>query len=352
MRPVIVIPAYQPEDILIQLVKELQLFIPNQEIIIVDDGSSANKEPIFHELMQLPNIHLLRHATNLGKGQALKTAFNYYLLHFAENHPGVVTADADGQHAVQDIIHVANCLAENSDALWLGVRSFDRAVPLRSRFGNLLTARIFKFLVGSEVHDTQTGLRGLPHIFLREIMKIPATGYEFELDVLISAATQHVPIREIPIETVYIDNNRGSHFNPLVDSIKIYWVFIRFAALSMTSAGVDILMFFISYFMTGGILVSTVIARGISGTFNFIFCKTLIFQSPGHFYFEAMKYILIASMVMMASYFSVVGMVNYLGFNVYLSKIIADVGIFLTNFLLQNIFVFRTRPKLSAARVE
>lgn len=349
MRPVIVIPAYQPEPILLELVKSLQSFLPNQEMIIVNDGSSQEKEYIFKQLSELPHIHLLRHATNLGKGQALKTAFNYYLLHFPANHPGVVTADADGQHAVQDIIHLTNCLTENSEALWLGVRNFDRDVPLRSRFGNLLTARVFKFLVGSEVHDTQTGLRGLPHVFLRDIMKIPATGYEFELDVLISAATHHIPIREISIETVYIDNNKSSHFNPLIDSIKIYWVFIRFAALSMTSAGLDILMFFISYFMTESILLGTVIARVISGSFNFVFCKTLIFQSPGHFYLEALKYLLIAFVIMMASYFSVVGMVNYLGMNVYVSKIIADVGIFLTNFLLQNIFVFRTNPKLSEA---
>lgn len=346
MLPVIVIPAYQPSFILVELVKKMLAQSPEQQFIIVDDGSSMDRGEVFAALSVLPGVHLLKHATNLGKGQALKTAFNYYLLNYATNHVGVVTADADGQHTEEDIQHLSNNLIAMPHCLWLGVRKFDRKVPLRSRFGNILTRRIFKFVVGSEIQDTQTGLRAIPHSFLMDIMRIPATGYEFELDVLITATTHALPIRETAIHTVYIDNNKSSHFNPILDSLKIYWVFLRFAALSIASAGVDFILFTIAFLFSHNLLLSTAAARVMSGSFNFFFCKTVIFRSKGKYLTEAIKYILLAFLVMMVSYVAVATMVDYFGINVYVSKIIADLGIFLSNFAVQNLLVFRSRNRV------
>jgi hypothetical protein len=108
------------------------------------------------------------------------------------------------------------------------VRSFAADVPLRSRFGNSLTQWIFRMLMGKDVKDTQTGLRAIPRSMIPALLKMKAPGYDFEMEMLIEAVRSHAPLACVPIETVYIDGNKSSHFRPLADSVRIYIVFVRF----------------------------------------------------------------------------------------------------------------------------
>src|SRR5215204_6675287 len=104
-RLAVVIPAYRPSAGLIDLVRQLNgKALP--AIVIVDDGSGPEYRDVFEQASAFPNVQLLRHAVNLGKGAALKTAFNHVLctLPYAA---GVVTADADGRHHRDDIERVA-----------------------------------------------------------------------------------------------------------------------------------------------------------------------------------------------------------------------------------------------------
>jgi glycosyltransferase involved in cell wall biosynthesis len=232
MKPPIIIPAYQPGPELEKLVKAL-LAQGGTEIIIVDDGSTQNHTGAFPTLAPLPGVHILRHAGNLGKGQALKTAFDYFLTHFPETTPGVVTADADGQHLPADIAAVSRCLSDNTSTLCLGTRKFKGVVPARSLFGNTMTRLVFRLFSGKAVSDTQTGLRGIPRAFLPELLRVRAAGYAFELEMLLLAVHSGLRILEVPIETVYKSGNDSSHFNPFLDSLRIYSVFLRFAASSV-----------------------------------------------------------------------------------------------------------------------
>ena len=232
MKPPVVIPAYQPGPELEKLVKAL-LADGGTEVIIVDDGSSPERAAVFPALTRQPRVHILRHETNEGKGQALKTAFNYFLASFPEAAPGVVTADSDGQHLPGDIAAVSRRLSENDAALCLGTRTFKGAVPAKSLFGNTLTRLVFRVFSGRAVSDTQTGLRGIPRAFLPDLIKVRAGGYAFELEMLLMAVRSGMQIAEVPIETVYAGGNAGSHFRPLLDSLRIYSVFLRFAAASL-----------------------------------------------------------------------------------------------------------------------
>jgi len=229
MRPPVIIPAYQPGPELEPLVKAL-LSDGQTDVIIVDDGSSPAHNAVFSALKGLPRVHLLKHPVNLGKGQALKTAFAYFLNKFPAGSPGVVTADADGQHLPADIEAVRDRLAGNPSALCLGTRRFKGVVPARSLFGNTMTRIVFRTFSGKAISDTQTGLRGIPGTFLSELLKVRANGYSFELEMLLMAVRSGLRVIEVPIETVYLPGNTTSHFNPLLDSIRIYSVFLRFAA--------------------------------------------------------------------------------------------------------------------------
>ena len=236
MKPPVIIPAYQPGPELGPLVKAL-LSDGQTDVIIVDDGSSPDHAGVFSALKTLPRVHLLKHPINLGKGQALKTAFAYFLNKFPADSPGVITADSDGQHLPGDIAAVSRCLAENNSALCLGTRRFKGIVPARSLFGNTMTRMVFRVFSGKAISDTQTGLRGIPATFLPELLKIRANGYAFELEMLLMAVRSGLRIIETPIETVYLAGNNTSHFNPLLDSIRIYSVFLRFAASALLAIG-------------------------------------------------------------------------------------------------------------------
>lgn len=336
MKAVIVIPAYKPESTLLSLVDELNE--SEMPIIIVNDGSGTSFDPIFNELKTKANITVLAHAVNLGKGQALKTAFNHFLLNFPQEIDGVITADADGQHLPKDIIHLSTVFAQRPHELILGTRTFCENTPWKSRFGNLFTRSIFKFLIGQTVQDTQTGLRAIPRAFLQQLLKTTSSGYDFELDMLILAA-KNMKICETPIQTVYKDNNKGSHFNPFIDSLKIYFVFFRFLAFSIVSGLLDFFSFSFAFFISQNIFLSESLARLFSGTCNFLFNKELVFKSKQNIIPEALKYAALCIANLIFSYALINGLV-YAGCNVYASKMTALIGLFVANFAIQRLMIF------------
>jgi glycosyltransferase involved in cell wall biosynthesis len=339
MLPVVIIPAYQPENSLLDVVDGL-LRIQDLRIIVVNDGSAERCRPIFSSLGARDRVSVLHHAVNLGKGQALKTAFNHFLLAFPADCSGVVTADADGQHLVKDILRVQEALRVFPGALHLGSRQFAGKVPWKSMLGNALTQRVFRFFVGREIRDTQTGLRGIPRDFLQEMLQVKSTGYEFELEMLVRAARRRMPIVELPIETVYVDNNRQSHFNPLTDSLRIYFVFVRFSAVSMSTAVLDFLVFSVAQALLGSVLASIIGARIVAGSYNFVMNKTVVFKSRAHPAREVVKFASLVIILMLVAYGVVTAMHNLLGVNVYLAKVLAEGALFPISFALQDLLVF------------
>ncbi|KTD20907.1 glycosyltransferase [Legionella lansingensis] len=226
--PVLVIPAYNPDQRLIELLQEHKQLGWEQECIIVNDGSNKKSMPIFTELERASYI-VLHHPQNMGKGAALKTAMKYYLKVFSILSPGMITADADGQHGIKDIVTLSKQFQQEPEKLHLGVRQITQGdVPLRSKIGNALTKFLFNLITNSRIRDTQTGLRCIPLGLVRHLVERSTNRYEFELEMLFIARKHHFQIKQTPIETIYIDNNKGSHFNPLLDSLRICFIFFRF----------------------------------------------------------------------------------------------------------------------------
>jgi hypothetical protein len=187
----------------------------------------------------MAGVTVLTNAVNLGKGAALKHGMNHILV----QHPdcvGVVTADGDGQHAVADILRVAEALQGDPDRVVFGARAFDAKVPLRSRFGNTVSRHIYRFLIGLKLSDTQTGLRGMPKRLMARCLAIRANRYEFETEQLVVIKADRMAVQEIPIQTIYIESNRDSHFRPLRDSARIYFVLLRYSVASIVTSMVDL----------------------------------------------------------------------------------------------------------------
>ena len=222
----VLIPAWNPDTRLIALVEDLAAY-GFAMILVVDDGSPAGSLPIFEQMKTVPSVHLLRHERNRGKGRALKTGFRYILSELALIE-GVITADADGQHAVADIVAVARAMREGGDEVTLGVREFAKDVPLRNWFGNVLTKHVFGFVAGMKVSDTQTGLRAFRRSILPQLEILPGERYEYEMTVLAYICRHLGKLREIPITTIYMEAGNTSHFHPVWDSLRIYLALVRF----------------------------------------------------------------------------------------------------------------------------
>lgn len=192
----VIIPSYEPDDKLITLLEALKQ-TGISHVVVVDDGSGAQYETFFELAEEMDNCTVLHHAVNLGKGRALKTAFNHCLRVYGES-PGCVSADSDGQHTPADILACMRKLWENPQALILGCRDFDApSVPARSSFGNKCTRKVFRYLLGLSVSDTQTGLRAIPTLFMKELMQVKGERFEYETNMLIETKNLNIPILEV-----------------------------------------------------------------------------------------------------------------------------------------------------------
>ena len=352
MRVAVLIPAYRPAEPLLDVIGALANS-GVEAIVVVDDGSGPAWEPIFERVREFPKVHLLRHATNLGKGAALKTGMEHVLSELL-NCIGVITADADGQHHPDDILSVARTLADKPDQLVLGARLFDGPVPLRSRVGNAVTRTVFRTLVGQDLQDTQTGLRGVPRAMIPDLLRIDSNGYEFELDMLLVAKHQGRPVIQRTIRTIYEPGNKSSHFNPLLDSLKTYAVLLRFTSVSIVTALLDNLVFFLAYSQVHNILVSQVAARSVAIAFQFTAARRVVFLSHGRAGIQFAKFLSLALAHAVVSYAMIRGLVDGRGLGVVFAKPLAEGLLFIASFVLQREFVFSRSSEtesLPAARV-
>lgn len=227
MKVFVLIPALNPCSRMLGVIDELLQRDAAVEIMVVNDGSARECEPLFHEAAARLRVDLLHHAQNLGKGAALRTGIQRFLQR-ADADDVLITADADGQHLPADILAVAAVALKNPSSLVLGTRAFSGDVPLRSRFGNDLTRLVFRLFTGQRLTDTQTGLRAIPRDLLEKLLAVKTNRYAFELEMLLIASRARILLITEAIQTVYLQDNSSSHFRPLVDSARIYWVFVRY----------------------------------------------------------------------------------------------------------------------------
>ena len=342
MTRLLLIPAYNPDRRLIPLIR--QIHEDFECVIIVNDGSAGQYDGIFTGLTEIDNVVILTHEKNLGKGAALKTGFSHIMEHF-DDCSFVVTADADGQHSPEDILAVATGFDAEKPCLVMGSRCFDSEVPLRSRFGNRLTRSVMKFFFRIDLSDTQTGLRAIPFSLLPQLAGIAYNGYEFEVEMLLTARKEGLAFKEIEIDTIYENNNAGSSFNPVVDSAKIYFVLFRYIIASLVTAAVDYFVFFASHSLFPKIFLCTYLARSVALFVNFVILRKYVFHSRGRFSAVAFKYCMIVAISGFVSSVAIEYFHNVAGFNIVLSKITAELLLYLIIFVAQKEFVFRKQEK-------
>lgn len=326
----VVIPAYEPDKKIETLVQALIGRIP---VLVVDDGSGSAYTGTFRAIEDMGAI-VLHHTQNRGKGAALKTAFEYLLNSGANTH--VVTADADGQHNVKDILMIASALGQYPDTIILGGRDVSQ-MPFRSRFGNTITRSVFRLLTGSEISDTQTGLRGIPANMIGKMMTVVGERYEYEMNMLLALKKWNISFVELPIQTIYLDGNRSSHFHSLRDGLRVFAQLFRYTFISLMCALLDYGLYCLLIKMLLPAW-SYAIARVFSACLNYQLNRRMVFQA-GPSARSAIAYALLAGFSMAAGALGT-GLLSSLAINSVFAKLILDTLLFAVNYLVQKKIVF------------
>ncbi len=347
----VLIPAYEPDEGLLRLLREIK-DKTQYSVIVIDDGSSENKAFIFEKAKEYAVV--LRHAQNQGKGKAIKTGLSYIQEHFAA-YTAVVTMDADGQHKVDDAIRVCDAAIRNTDALIIGSRAFVGDVPARSKFGNTVTRGVYKLVTGTKLHDTQTGLRAFLASMIPFMLDIKGDRYEYEMNVLLECSRNKIPIEEIPIKTVYLQNNESSHFDTIKDSIRIYKDIIKFSLSSFAGFLIDFCIYSIMILITKGmdtgtsILLSNVVARTISSSANYYINRRFVFKNKESVLKTATKYFALVIGILFVNTVLLTYLVENILSNKVISKLFVEITMFIVSWLVQRFLIFKKAKERETA---
>ena len=337
------IPSYEPDDALLKVVDEL---LENSfTVVVVNDGSPSSYNEVFEKLPK--EVNYLSYETNMGKGHALKHGLSYIKNHF-DNDSVIVTLDSDGQHKVSDAMRIVE-VCENEGGLVLGSRHFGKGTPFKSRFGNWMARTTFLLSTRHKIYDTQTGLRAFDFSLIETMLEAKGERYEYEMNVLLDSVRKGIHIKEETIETIYLDNNAGTHYNPFKDTMRIFKEVLKFSASSLIGFLVDYAIFALLTLIpcewAHWVLLCVIFARVVSATVNFTINYHLVFKKRETFWRAFLKYAGLAIFILGCNLFFMWLLHEHWGMNEYLAKIIVEVTLFITSWLVQRLFVFRRRKK-------
>ena len=225
--PAVVIPAYNEAATIRAVAGGARAQLPL--VIVVDDGSTDGTSDALAGL----DVVLLRNATNLGKAASLRRGSDEALQRGA---PAVITLDGDGQHCPEDIPLLLAAWREAPDRIVIGSRLHRGSLIPRARYrANRVANFWISLAAGYAIADSQSGFRVYPARVLREVhvKSDRAHSFVFESEILIEAARLGVQARCVPVQVVYGDRARASHFRPVLDIARI----VRMVAWRLISQG-------------------------------------------------------------------------------------------------------------------
>ncbi|MCM1299519.1 MAG: bifunctional glycosyltransferase family 2/GtrA family protein [[Eubacterium] siraeum] len=350
----VTLPRYNPSQKLVQTINALT-DAGFDDIIVVNDGSKEACTCFFEEIKSNLAVTVIDHSKNMGKGRALKTGFEYFINNRSDKS-GVVTTDDDLQHSCDDITACAKKMEEINSAVF-GARNFKgKNIPPKSRIGNNITSFTFKYLCGIKITDTQTGLRALPSSYLPILIQTAGERFEYETNMLITMKQNDLKFTEIPIETIYSDNNSGTHFNPFKDSIKIYAVILKYLISSAGASLIDLLAFTLLNLVLPKnmeewlrIFTATAVARIISSAINYTVNRKKVFNSKSNIKSSLIKYYTLCICQASLSYGLVYIITSWVGTTQSLLqtvyKMAVDIVLFFLCFTVQREWVFKEQKK-------
>ncbi|MFN3134791.1 MAG: glycosyltransferase family 2 protein [Candidatus Kryptonium sp.] len=212
-----VIPAYNAERTIKVLVERVKKFIPSEDIVVVDDGSTDMTSAIAFDC----GVNVLKHGKNYGKGRALRTGFEFAM---SNNYDAVLTLDADLQHDPDEIPKFWGKFNEGFDIV-IGNRMKNlKSMPVERIFSNKITSFLISLRTGRKIPDSQCGFRLIKRSVIEKI-SVKSDGFSFESEFLIKALLAGFKVGFVEVKTIY--NGERSHIRHFSDTFKFIAVYTR-----------------------------------------------------------------------------------------------------------------------------
>ncbi len=348
MKVALLIPIFEPNE---KVIPYLKTFDKNDfdSFLVVDDGSGENYRDTFKQIAAETVFKVISYPSNQGKGYALKTGIQK-LIDDNSDLDFIVTADGDGQHLKKDIMNIKNQLDKHQGELVFGTRDFSKPnVPRNSLLGNQIFHYVFRILTGLDLKDTQTGLRAIPSNLFETALEAKGERYEYEFNFLIDSVRE-AKLATIDIETVYENNNKGSHYRPYMDTYRIakntlFYSLVVFLTFLLDAGLFSALLYGIFGTVTPfNVCLSNVFARIVSDLFIFLMLKCIVFPRKKKIPGEGVKYVLLLLVEMALSTLLTVLMSNVPG-PVVVYKMAIDILIGIVAYFFNRLVLFRCNKK-------
>ena len=216
----VLIPAYNAEKTLPDLLAQLAAFRPQPEsVLIVNDGSTDQTEAICNR----PGITTINLEKNSGKGNALKQGFAAFLENEGTGY--LLCMDADLQHPVASIGDFLNEAEKRQAKFVIGARDCSlKAMPLHRILSNKITSFFISVLTNQKILDSQCGFRLIHRDVLQQI-ELSEEGYQLESKMILSAASKGFQLTSVAIPTIY--GKEVSHIGHVKDTLLFIRLILR-----------------------------------------------------------------------------------------------------------------------------
>jgi putative flippase GtrA len=332
-KPAIILPVRKNEKPFDEFIKDIAGSFSDYYVVIVNDGCYSDVElPVEYK----GKIDVIHHATSLGLGRAIKSGINQYLVNKKHLQKSVIVVNRDDGFVFrEDVEKISEYIERNPNDLIWGYSEINE----KSKFIVNTAVRLFGLLSGLKISNLMSTIFAIPYPLLLPTLHLNDSGDDISLDILSLVGKWHYQIMEVVISQ---DNQQSGYSTRRIikDSLKLFFIFLRFSFISIITAGIDMAVFSLLFFLTNNILLSIVISRITAGTFQFVSGKHLVFRSRNNYRKELIKYILLVAILMMLSYSVLTPMVIYLRLSPYLAKVITEAVIFFLSFAAQKMFVF------------
>lgn len=347
----VVIPAYKPNQSLIRFVRNLN-DRNVRDIVIVDDGSGVMFRNIFAQLYNELGCTIIEHAVNLGRGRALKSAFNALLSRRNPDMIGCVITDCYGSYSTEDITRIMAGLEKDSDKLIIGARIMDEALMSKSsRVGNKVQRWSYHTLLGINVTDCQSVLRAIPASYMQKLMNVSGEGYVFDTNMIIETKKNEIEVIEIPVKTRYSQRRTHQEMRTFKDNFPIYLTFAKYIFTSVAASIVDLILFTILCKILVNIkslniaslyvALSTALARLVSATINYRLNYKLVFKTNTAQGKTFAKWVVLCIIQMALSATAVSMLHSCIGGEEVLYKIPVDIALFFFSYYFSREFVYK-----------
>ncbi|MBN1466576.1 glycosyltransferase family 2 protein [candidate division KSB1 bacterium] len=214
---IIAIPVFNEARFIGQLLAEISATVAIDHILVIDDGSTDATAAIARGF----GVHLIEHAQNMGKGEAMKTAFSFAR---QRGYRWIIFMDGDGQHLAGHLPAFLDEIGRERADVVLGHRMDRRQMPLHRQLSNDMTSVLISLCAGVRIRDSQCGFRAV-RLSSMDGIHITAHGFQVESEMLLKLGRAGARLMHLPIRTVYGDEASSIHL--LADTLKFIKLLLK-----------------------------------------------------------------------------------------------------------------------------